>query len=146
MPGYILPALPKRVVDFATLATGSTEDLILADRIPLLHWRELTLRMQISSHSLGPGGSGAGTIKIIVIPQSWTQEDPGVQFLSTSTTIAATIDNSTPTPPTFLTAPLVTIGSGPVIAAMARIVAQGNRTATGALNATLAIDFSTKDA
>src|SRR6266498_3972515 len=96
MPGYILPALPKRVVDFATLATGSTEDLILADRIPLLHWRELTLRMQISSHSLGPGGSWVGRIKTMVSPQSWTQEDPGVQFLPTPMTIAATIDNATP--------------------------------------------------
>jgi hypothetical protein len=141
MSGFVLPVLPKRVVDFTTLVTG-TEDLILADRVPLLHWRELTLRMQISDHSLS---GGSGTIKIIVIPQSWTAEDPGVQFLSTSTTIAATLGSTTPNP-AFLSAPLTTIGGGAVIAAMARIVAQGNRLAAGAINATLSMAFSTKDA
>jgi len=125
-----LPTIPKRVLDFNTLATGSTQDLILADRIPVLNWDGVNLQIQVHSHTLA---SGAGTIKIIVANQSWTAEDPGLEFVN-FVVPQVTLDSSTSNPG-FVEA---RVG---VLSEMVRVLARGNRTSVGALSATISGEF-----
>lgn len=138
MSGLALPVMPKRIVDFATLPVGGIQELVLSDRVGLVHWRELTLRVRVHSHTL----VGNNQIAIRVYPQSWTEEDPGIQFLATATT-AASITASTPSPG-LLSGSLPMLGAS-AIPAMARIVAVGTRTISGTMNAALSLEFSTKD-
>jgi len=141
MPPNVLPAFPKRLINFATLAVGATEDVIIADRLPLIHWRELTMLVHVHDHSLI---SGAGTIQIRAAAQSWTGEDPTLQFVSSSAVWTATLSSTTPNP-TYQTVPIATTGTN-CLGAMVRLFARGNRTGAGALNATISVDFSSKDA
>lgn len=142
MSGYVLPAIPKRVVDFTTLASGSSEELILADRVSVPFWRELTLLVQVYSHSLA---SAPGTIVVVAYPQSWTTEDPGLQFVDLTNSWSVTLSSSTPNPG-FVTTAVPTTGNA-CIGHMTRIVARGTRTSgSAAINATISVEFSTKDA
>lgn len=140
MAGYIIPLVSKRVVDFSTLQVGGTQTAILIDRVDTLHWRQLTVVTRVHQHSLA---SGAGTITIQLIPQSWTREEPGLAFLGD--VISQTlIDASTPNP-AFLSQGVPTYGAV-CLAAMTRVVAVGARTAPGLMTAALSLEFSVKDA
>jgi len=139
--GRLLPAIPKRTLDFATLASGATQEVILADRVPLLHWRELTLIVRVHSHTLL---SSANTIIILVYPQSWTSEDPDIQFVTTSAAGGVTLGPATPSP-TILNCPVATVGYFS-IAALARITALASRQSAGVMQAALSLEFSSKDA
>src|SRR5690242_16398185 len=79
MAGAVLPVIPKRFLDFATLPLNTSEDVVVADRVNLVHWRELHLRAEFHSTTLPTGSS----IQIIVFAQSWTPEEPGLEFLDT---------------------------------------------------------------
>jgi len=140
MSGLVVFSVQKRVVDFATLAASATEDLILTDRVDLLLWREVDLRVQVYSHSLA---SGAGSISIIMLPQSFTPEDPGLAFVDPTAAATAAIVAATPTP-AFLSMSATMLGTHG-IAAMTRIIARGSRTSPGALNATLSVQLAVKD-
>lgn len=140
MAGYVQEAVPERVVDFSTLAVGGVEDVILADRIVLERWRELTLLVHVHSHSLA---GGIGDITISIYPISWTDEDPSLAFLPAASTGSVTID-STATSPGYLIAPITMYGLN-CMGPMARVVAHGHRSLAGALNATVSIGFSCKD-
>jgi hypothetical protein len=132
--------VPKRVLDFTGLSSGSTEDLILADRVELLHWREVTAQIRVSTHSLS---SGAGTIAIRAAAQSWTEEDPTLAFFDDSNAWSVTITSATPSP-AYLTFTIPTSGTA-CLGHMARFTARGNRTAAGALSAQLSLELSLKD-
>jgi hypothetical protein len=136
MSGQRLPILPKRLVDFATLAVGSQESVILADRVDLLYWRELTVLLRVHSHSLA---SGAGTIALVMRPQSWTPEDPGQPFLAAASTLL-TISSGTASP-ALLTCSVSTL----LVPAMVQIAVVGTRSNAGLLNANLSVEFSSKD-
>jgi hypothetical protein len=138
MTGYIKHVSSKRTVDFATVASGQLQELLIEDRIDNLHWREATLVVRVYSHSLA---SGAGTISVGAYGQSVSAQDPSVEFIDTSAFYAVTITGSTPTPALLITPPLTNI-LYPVV----RLVARGTRTATGALTATFSVDISAKDA
>ena|SRR5258706_4662653 len=141
MSGYIIPLVAKRKVDYASLPNPGQQDVILADRVEVIHWRELTVRVQVFDHSLI---SNAGTITVMVIPMSWTEEEPNQPFLSSISAGDVIIQNNTLTP-AFLTKNLTTNGAD-CMTAMARVVARGIRSAGGAMNATISVDFSAKDA
>jgi len=64
MPGLVIASTPKRLIDFAGLTSGSTQDFILADRVPVVHWPELTLLVRVHSNGIA---SGAGTITIVSV-------------------------------------------------------------------------------
>jgi hypothetical protein len=138
----MLPVIPKRFLDFSTLPNGSTNEFVLADRVQLLHWRELTLTVNVHSHTL----TGTNTINIFVYPQSWTEEDPAKLFLAPIAGPTLTLTAFSPSPG-LLTVPIQTLGQQPAIAAMARITAGGVRAASGGtMQATLSLRFSTKEA
>jgi hypothetical protein len=143
MAGQVIEAAPKRLVDFAGLSSGGTQDFILADRVPVPSWRELTLLVRVHSHAIA---SGAGTITIMAAPQSWTPEDPGLTFLTTPSTgwTQLALSNATLSPG-FVTTNFI-VGNANCTSAMTRLIARGNRTNTGTLNALISVAFSVKDA
>jgi hypothetical protein len=134
-----LPILPKRFLDFATLAVGTTQEVTLADRVELLHWRELTLTVRVHSHTM----SFSNFVQINVYPQSWTAEDPGAQFINVSAT-SVQITSSTPSPGVLvLTIPTLGLNA---IGAMARITAFGSKGATQPMQVSMSMEFSAKNA
>jgi hypothetical protein len=142
MAGLVIATTPKRVVDFSGLTSGSTQDFILADRVPILHWRELTAVVRVHSLNIG---AGVGQINIYAAQQSWTPEDPGLPFLTNAASwVLATALSSTTQTPGSVAAPL-TMGGSNCLGAMTRLIARGNRTAAGSLNATITVEIVAKD-
>lgn len=135
MAGYTMSAVPKRTVDFAGLGAGLTQQLILADRVDLLQWREVTMLVNVYNHSLA---SGAGTLRIIAFGQSISADDPSLDFIDSTNFFAVSLNSATPSP--------AYIPLGDLFHPMVRVVAEGTRTGTGALNVTVGVDFSVKDA
>lgn len=137
--GRALPVLPKKFLDFSTLPVGGSQEIVLADRIELLHWRELTLTVRVHSHTL----TGSNQIFIAVYPQSWTSEDPGIQWITAGTSTSIAIVASTPSPG-LLTLVVPTLTGSQPIAAMARITALASRAGAGTMSAVLTLGFSAK--
>jgi hypothetical protein len=133
--GYVTPCVSKRFISFDTLAVSQSQEIILADRIERLQWSEAIVMVRVYSHSLA---GGSGTITIGTYPESFSAQDPGMQFLDRSFFQSVTINGATLNP-AYLT---FAASEG----AMIVIVAQGARSAAGALNATVSIDVSFKDA
>jgi hypothetical protein len=135
---HIILLCPKRTVDYATLPNLGSQDIVVADRIDVARWRELSLVVKVFSHSLA---SGAGTITIMTLPQSWTEEEPGQQFVGAS--VASVVLNSgTPSPA--YTVVGVALNGANCMTGMARVVARGDRSVAGPLNATIEVSFSAK--
>jgi hypothetical protein len=120
------------------LATGSSTELILADRVPLLHWRELTAIVRVHSHTM----TGSNSIELLFYAQSWTAEDPGLQFIGTGVP-APQITSSTPSPGMIVKA-LPLLGSN-AIGDMIRITALGSRSGAGTMQANVTVQFSAKN-
>jgi len=139
MAGYIIPVVPKRLIDFGVLPNGSTQDLILADRIELLHWREVNLTVQVHQHAVAGGGS----ITIIAIAQSWTSAEPETTFLG-SEFQAGAITSSTVSP-TLITFSLA-MGGTNCMTALARVIARGVGAGAASLRAVVTVEFAVKDA
>ena len=114
MAGYTISAVPKRTVDFAGLDAGLTQQLILADRVDLLQWREATMLVNVYSHSLA---SGAGTLRIIAFGQSISADDPSLDFIDSANVFAVTLNGSTPSP--------AYLPLGKLFHPMVRVVAEG---------------------
>src|SRR5689334_17048766 len=110
MSRQILPTIPKRLLNFDGLEIGGSSNIVLAQEVELLHWRELTLMVQVHSHSLS---SGAGSIYVAVVPMSRTIEDPSTAFLPSNFFLTAAIAAGVPSP-TLLTLTLPTLGSGAI--------------------------------
>jgi hypothetical protein len=137
--GRALPVLPKKFLDFSTLPVGGSQEVVLADRVELLHWRELTLKVRVHSHTM----TGSNNVAIAVYPQSWTWEDPGIQWLTSGTSTFAVIDASTPSPG-LVNLVVPTLSGAQPIAAMARLTAFAQRAGAGTMRATITLQFSTK--
>jgi hypothetical protein len=132
--------MPKRQIDFASLATSGTQEIILADRVELISWRELTLKIRVHNHTL----TGSNAITVTVYSQSWTDEDPGIQFVTSTAAATWAINSSTPVPGEWdLTIP--TLGTN-AVAGMARITAVGSRAGAGTMQAALSLEMSVKNA
>jgi len=140
MSGFIIPIVPKRVLDFSSVAVSSSQSVIIADRIDLLHWRGISLVLKVYSHTLT---SGTGTIRFDVMPQSWTSDDPGMTFLASASAQSITIGSTTKNPD-YLLADVNMSGPG-CMSAMAQIVATCNRISVGSLTAQISVDFSVRD-
>lgn len=141
MSSLIALACPKQLLDFAGASIGGgSPATILADRVDLLQWREVTAIIDVHSHSLA---SGAGTISVNLTAQSWTEEDPGTAFLAAASTVT-TINSGTPNP-ACIVQPIPMLGGSPAIARLVRISASATRIAAGALNATISVRLAAKD-
>ena len=139
MRAQVIPVVPERSLDFDNIP--GTQEVVLADMVDVLHWRELTLLVRVHQHSLS---SGAGTIRITAQPQSWSGEDPGVTFVDTSALLPflVVIDSNTPSPG-YLSKGIQMFGV-PAMTAMTRIVAKAERVAAGAMTATVSVDLAAK--
>jgi len=132
--------LPERQFSFPGPDSG-TQNLMMLERIDLLQWRELTLRVRVHSHTLA---GSSNTISVSVLPQSWTEEDPGLIFLGATAAGSVTMGTSTPSP-ALLTASIATLGAN-AIAALGALQVTGVRVGAGTMNATLSIDICHKHA
>jgi len=136
MGGSVKSLIEERVVDFGGVPSGATQELILADAVEFIEWAEVSLMFRIHGHSLA---SGAGTIAIGAYGQSISADDPSLTFLDTATSFYfVTLASGTPTMAYFVV--------GNVNHPVVRLVARGTRSAIGALNATISIEASVKDA
>jgi hypothetical protein len=141
MSGQIIPVVPRRVVDFGGVTSGSTQSLVLVDKVELVHWQELTMLVRMHSNSIA---SGAGTISVAAQPRSFSDDDPGVTFACSAGAGPALILGSTIANGESRTGFMRTMGPN-CVGDMVRIVALGNRLNTGTLNATISVDLSAKD-
>jgi len=140
MTGIKLSVLPKRALDFATLANPSTQEVILADRIELFRWRELLVKVRVHLHTL----TAPNIITIFVYAQSWTDEEPGLQFVASTAAASVAIQSTTPSPGELdLVVPTLATNG---IAGMARITAIGNRGGGGTMQAQLSMEVIGKAA
>jgi hypothetical protein len=134
-----LPVLPKVAFAFDTLAVGASQEVVIADRVPLWNWREVTLIVRVHSHTLAGTGN---QITVRVYPQSWTPEDPGLTFLNVflfNVSIGSATGN-----PGMLTASVPMLGNG-AVADRVRITAIGSRVQAGSMDAAISLELSTKD-
>jgi hypothetical protein len=136
MAGEILTIMPKRLVDFATLASGASVDITIAERFDILRWREVTLVARIHTNGIG---SGAGSIFIAHQHESWTDEDPTLTFLETNPTLVGPISSSTAAP-TVISSALTMLGT-PAYADGARFFLRGNRAAAGTIRIELSLEL-----
>lgn len=144
MTSSVIPVVSKRFLDFAGLPIGSHQDLILADRLSLLHWREVTLEVQVHSHSLV--ATPTNGITFYVFGTSWTEEEPGTLFINDFTGGVA-IQPGVPSP-AYLLAPLrtleETLSEGHHVDTV-RVTVGADRLESGVMNATVSMQFSVKE-
>ena len=141
MAGRRLPILPKRLLDFSNIAvSGSGQTIVIADRIELLDWRELTLVLRVHSHNV----ASTNTIEIHLQNTSRSDEDPSLDFIGSQIASFPLITSSTPIPSLFEIA-VPTTGMD-CVADLARINARGTRNAAATISALVTLEFSTKDA
>ena len=123
------------------VTSGGTQAVVLADKVELVHWQELSMMVKVHSHSIS---SGSGTISVVAQPRSWSEDDPSVAFICRAGPGLPVILNRDTLTSDVQTGFMRTMGPN-CVGSMVRIVALGNRTSTGALNATISVDLSAKD-
>jgi hypothetical protein len=140
MTGYVIPCVPKRSVTFA-MTNGTSNEVILADRVELVHWREITMMFRVHSHTLG---GTPNTIQLGVYAQTHSGDDPGLLFIDPESITTVSLNQNTPTG-ALLELPFQDWNNAPYHAPMLRVVAQATKTATGQLSAVITADISVKD-
>jgi len=143
MSGYVIPIVDKRILDFSTLATSATQTIVLADRVDVMRWAELTLCVRIHAHSLA---GGSGEIRVRASPQSCSAEEPGTIFVDTASIAAEIVIDSTTPQPAFLLSPINVLGTVNCMSDLAYIHVQGSRLDAGSISATMSVEISAKDA
>jgi len=93
--------VPKRTLDFNSVASGNTEDLVVAQGIDISQWREASLMMRVHVNSVSAGGG----IQIFAQVEGRTAEDPGILFFTSGQTLGILSVTSA------LTAPYYTVNS-----------------------------------
>jgi len=102
MAGQIINAIPPRLFDFSPLANGATQDIIVSNAIDVSEWPDASLLVRVNDVSRLLGGD----IVITVYYVSPTDDDPGIQFLSTDYSGAQILLYSGTPSPSLLTAPV----------------------------------------
>src|SRR5438128_2129380 len=83
------------VLNFNGLPIGATQEVVLADRVDILNWLEITPMLRVHTHSLS---GGVGSIVIGMYGQSLSAQDPGMFFLNKNIPLLITLDSSVPKP------------------------------------------------
>ena len=138
MAGTVIRVIPKRTLDFSSVTSGQSEEIILAQGIDVSEWREITLMVRTHATTF----SGAiGNIQVYALLEGRTNEDPGILFVTTTALGTVTIDSTT-------VAPAYSVNGIPSNAgSMIKIAAKGTRTAAGtSIKADVSIDLSLKSA
>ena len=140
MAGQVIRVIPKRTLDFTTVQSGFSEEIVLAQGIDVSNWREAS--MMVRTHSTSFGGN-IGQIDIYAYMEGRTPEDPGILFATTSPLGTVTINSS-------LSAPAYSVSALPAnLGALVKIAAKGSRTSSfgsNSISAAVSIDLSLKSA
>jgi hypothetical protein len=129
MAGTIISAVRKRLYDFSGVASGTTQEIIVADQIDLLQWTQVAFLLQVHSSN-----TFNGTMNVVIFGQSLSMDDPGLDFVDRSLSVSKLIDGTVSAKTYFVIPYLDTVPP------MARVVIQGNKTSVGALlNATISL-------
>jgi hypothetical protein len=131
MAGTILQVVPKRVFDFGGLSTGGTQKLIVEQRIDISQYIDCMVALRVHAANVASGT----TINFDVFGDGFTEEDPGVPFMTSSPLVSAqSITGSTGAQT------LLTYGST-VRGHYAAVVATVNKVVAGTANATVSLDL-----
>lgn len=130
MSGISLPLLPKRVFDFGSLATGSTQTLRLVDRIDISQYVEGVLEVRVHA-----GVLTGGQVTFDLLGDGYTDEDPGSQFITgfplfSSVALSFAVQ-----------APQLTTYGGTLRGHYASLRVTGLRLSAAALNATVSLSL-----
>jgi hypothetical protein len=131
MAGKILRLVNKRVIDFSNCATGTGPVYVLLERIDLSQYIDAMLAVRV--HAVNVAGSSFMTIDLY--GDGYTDDDPGILFVTNGTYFSSTIINSAVIAPTLLTY------GGTVAGHYGRLVANGGKNSAGACSATISVDL-----
>lgn len=122
MQGIIVPILPYTTYNFGQLTT-TTEEVVIADNIPVAAFSKIGLSLRQHKKNLGTGHSFQFIIRAI----NPSSED-GQDFVNTTTPVGstATITGSGSAALLELAAGLVTLGSHPMVRVVMAVVAGGS--------------------
>jgi hypothetical protein len=142
MAGTVMRVMPKRVLDFSAVSSGSgqAQEIVLAQGIDVSTWRQVSLMVRTHANSFS---GNIGQIDIYAYMEGRTNEDPGILF-ATSTPIGdVSITNST-------VAGSYTVNDlGSNLGSTIKVAAKGTRTSSLGANfiqAAVSIDLSFKSA
>lgn len=141
MTGISLPLLKKAKFDFKSVEDNTTVEFVLVDRIEVLHWREVSLLVQVHSAVI----ASPDLVVVAMRNKSLSEDDPGMTFTSQLFVGSVTLGANTQIPH-FATVP-VTIPGEYDLGPMAQLVIQVIRGFSGlqALSIALSADLSLKD-
>src|SRR5262245_51664955 len=99
MAGLIYRVSPKKTFDFSTVTPSGVQDVILAKAMSVAAVREGTLLVRVHTGTSITGG----TIDVIVQSEAPSDDDPALDFVSTtgpggSPWATVTLNSSTPVP------------------------------------------------
>lgn len=98
MPGQLIPVIAKMTITVPTATTGSPSSFQFpAKGISTVGFREGTLitRVHSLSGSLGAGAGQANTVKVEVLGEAPTMEDPSMDFVLGTAIASTSIDSTT---------------------------------------------------
>jgi hypothetical protein len=133
MAGMLTRILPKRVYDFAALQVGTSQQIVVADRIDISQHIDAVLAVRVNGGAAG----GANTVTLNLYGCGYTANDPALDFRTASPFFAF------PGGLGFFPAvapKLVTYG-GTVRGHFASLVLTATRGAVGAFNITMSADL-----
>jgi hypothetical protein len=129
--GVLIPLFSLRRFSFTSLAASTSAEVVMVRAVDIRDFRELTVLLRVHARTIDSGC----TISLLVLALSQTPENPGVDFLDSSTSIAtATIIAGTTS--TLVVKPVTTTFGG-----LARVVVKGARAASGTCTADFAADL-----
>ena len=131
MAGVVLNVLPKRIFDFGNYSSGRSRCFAIAERIDISQYIDTVLIVRVHALSIADG-----TITFSVLPDGFSEEDPGVEFLDDTELFApVTLTSATP-------APTLLVHGGIASGQYASIIIKGLQgTSLAALTATVSLDL-----
>jgi hypothetical protein len=131
MAGQIINVIPPRLFDFSNLSTGYTDELVICRALDVSQWADASLLVRVNDVSALVGGN----IVINAYYVAPTDDDPGIDFISTAFSGGQIFLDSTIPSPSLQGAPVYSpLGSALMI------TVQGGRTALGTITAVFSID------
>ena len=141
MAGMEVQVTPKRLLEFDDLEQNTTQTIVLMERVDVASFRVATLGVNLFAGTIG----STSTIKIEVVPDGHTPEDPGRIFLDMSNPLATiTLDNASVASIPFYKLEGLPSNFGPRVAVTA--TAQRVSGDSGDLNVTVGVRMTLKDA
>ena len=128
MAGKLLTVLPKRSYDFSNLIVGTTQQIVVAERIDISEYIDAVLAVRVNSLTIG----GLNTIALDLYGDGFTRNDPSVAFRTSSPLFSSVQLSISPW--------LLTYG-GTVRGQYGIVVLTATRGQSGTMNVTLSADL-----